>query len=143
MDLAKLQYYLQMSDADILQRFRTAVEGLGNNARLMVVKERYNKLEGPKRGDREAIVKVLMLDSNLQESIELQTYFIIRRLVPALDAALDSTDANHAQWKELYTTLCKKLDIHYTHVIPFLSSDPEDNETVTGELNDLGFVALY
>ena len=92
-----------------------------DSTRLQRIKEWYAQVEEHWRETREGegIVKALKLSSGTQEDIT------ICKLVTALDTALDNNDAlNHAQWKDLYTTLCTELNIHHSFVFPFLSYDP-------------------
>ena len=114
---------------------RSKVEALNDPEVLRKVKEEYSKLPGHTRGTVEGILKALM---RYEGSRTDASYNGIYRLIEIdLNAALDPPD--NAELKHLYNTICLKLDVRFSYIIPILSYEPDDEE-VRKELSKRGFV---
>ncbi|KAL5516765.1 hypothetical protein EMCRGX_G002173 [Ephydatia muelleri] len=115
--------------------FRSKVDALNNPEVLRKVKEGYSKVTGHTRGSVEGILKAVM---RYEGSPTDASYGGICRLIEIdLNAALDPPD--NAELKHLYNTICLKLDVHFSYIIPILSYEPDDEE-VRKELSKRGFV---
>ena len=129
--------------------FRSKVDALNNPEVLRKVKEEYSKVTGHTRGSVEGILKAVMRyeGSPTASDASYGESKICRLIEIDLNAALDPPDnaldppdnADELIMKHLYNTICLKLDVRLSYIIPILSYEPDDEE-VRKELSKRGFV---
>ena len=116
--------------------FRNRVEALNDSTVLRKVKQEYSNMTDHTRGSVERMLKVVLRPESCPTDPEYQRsyQYICRQIEKDMNAALEykpsppNADEYADELKQLYKTICLKLDVRLSYVIPILSYEPAGTE---------------